>query len=122
MGVFSVFMLPSILKMGYSDRLLDSGRQTLDVAAERRQLTVMFCDLVDSTALSAQLDPEELREVVQSYQETCTAVIRRYEGHIAQHLNRTTQHWYTQAASCERSSCEMSAARSASTAAVTSGV
>jgi class 3 adenylate cyclase len=46
----------------------------------------MFCDLVGSTALSAQLDPEELREVVRAYQETCTNVIRRYDGHIAQHL------------------------------------
>src|SRR5713101_8414800 len=54
--------------------------------AERRQLTVMFCDLVGSTALSAQLDPEELREVVRAYQETCATVIRRYDGHIAQHL------------------------------------
>src|SRR4030095_2544066 len=43
--------------------------------AERRQLTVLFCDLVGSTALSGQLDPEELREVVRLYQETCTAVI-----------------------------------------------
>src|SRR5262249_3883055 len=55
-------------------------------AAERRQLTVLFCDLVGSTALSEQLDPEELREVVRAYQETCTVVIRRYDGHIAQHL------------------------------------
>jgi class 3 adenylate cyclase len=55
-------------------------------AAERRQLTVMFCDLVGSTALSAQLDPEELREVVRAYQETCATVIQRYDGHIAQHL------------------------------------
>jgi class 3 adenylate cyclase len=39
------------------------------VDAERRQLTVMFCDLVGSTALSARLDPEELREVVRAYQE-----------------------------------------------------
>src|SRR5262245_62923297 len=54
--------------------------------AERRQLTVMFCDLVGSTALSEQLDPEELREVVHAYQQTCTAVIQHYEGHIAQHL------------------------------------
>jgi len=54
--------------------------------AERRQLTVMFCDLVGSTALSAQLDPEELREVVGIYQETCTEVVRRYDGYIAQHL------------------------------------
>ena len=47
-------------------------------AAERRQLTVMFCDLVGSTALSARLDPEEYRAVVQTYQATCTAVIERY--------------------------------------------
>src|SRR5215472_18853631 len=40
--------------------------------AERRQLTVMFCDLVDSTKLSSQLDPEEYREVVRAYQSTCT--------------------------------------------------
>src|SRR6266568_9040328 len=51
--------------------------------AERRQLTVMFADLVGSTALSAQLDPEELREVVRDYQKGCAAVIRRFEGHIA---------------------------------------
>src|SRR5437867_7620525 len=54
--------------------------------AERRQLTVLFCDLVGSTALSAQLDPEELREVVRAYQETCAKVIARFEGHIAQYL------------------------------------
>ncbi|MBI3756848.1 MAG: AAA family ATPase [Deltaproteobacteria bacterium] len=54
--------------------------------AERRQLTVMFCDLVGSTALSEQLDPEELRDVVRTYQETCTVVIQRYDGYIAQHL------------------------------------
>jgi class 3 adenylate cyclase/predicted ATPase len=54
--------------------------------AERRQLTVLFCDLVDSTALASQLDPEEWREVVRAYQETCAIVIARYEGHIAQYL------------------------------------
>src|SRR4029453_4377949 len=54
--------------------------------AERRQLTVMFCDLVGSTVLSEQLDPEELREVVRAYQATCTAIIERYEGHGAQYL------------------------------------
>jgi TOMM system kinase/cyclase fusion protein len=54
--------------------------------AERRQLTVLFCDLVDSTVLASQLDPEELREVVRAYQETCAKVIVRYEGHIAQYL------------------------------------
>jgi predicted ATPase/class 3 adenylate cyclase len=54
--------------------------------AERRQLTVLFCDLVDSTALASQLDPEEWREVVRAYQETCAKVIARFEGHIAQYL------------------------------------
>ena len=54
--------------------------------AERRQLTVMFCDLVGSTDLSGKLDPEDLRDVVRAYQETAAEVIQRYEGHIAQYL------------------------------------
>jgi class 3 adenylate cyclase len=54
--------------------------------AERRQLTVLFCDLVDSTTLSRQLDPEDLRQVVRAYQEACAKVIARYEGHIPQYL------------------------------------
>src|SRR5262249_4767105 len=54
--------------------------------AERRQLTVLFCDLVDSTRLSSQLDPEEYREVVRAYQSACTEVIQRYDGHIVQLL------------------------------------
>ncbi len=82
----STFQVPGSQPSTPSPQTLDPRRQTLDSAAERRQLTVMFCDLVGSTALSAQLDPEELREVVRAYQETCTEVIRRYDGHIAQHL------------------------------------
>jgi TOMM system kinase/cyclase fusion protein len=54
--------------------------------AERRQLTVLFCDLVDSTGLARQLDPEDLREVVRAYQAACAKVIARFEGHIAQYL------------------------------------
>ena len=54
--------------------------------AERRQLTLMFCDLVDSTTLASQLDPEDLREVVRAYQAACAEVIQRYGGHIAQYL------------------------------------
>jgi class 3 adenylate cyclase len=54
--------------------------------AERRQLTVMFCDLVDSTKLSSQLDPEDYREVVRAYQLACTEVIQRFDGHVAQLL------------------------------------
>ena len=55
-------------------------------AAERRQLTVMFCDLVGSTALSQNLDPETLRELMRSYQHSCGAVIDKYDGHVAQYL------------------------------------
>src|SRR5205809_1105746 len=54
--------------------------------AERRQLTVMFCDLVDSTPLASQLDPEDLQEVVRAYQATCAEVIQRFDGYIAQYL------------------------------------
>jgi class 3 adenylate cyclase len=54
--------------------------------AERRQLTVLFCDLVGSTQLSSQLDPEDLRAVVRAYQEAAAEVIQSYEGHIAQYL------------------------------------
>jgi class 3 adenylate cyclase/predicted ATPase len=64
----------------------DVSQEDVAPEAERRQLTVMFCDLVDFTPLSEQLDPEDLREVVRAYQETCSKVIRRFEGHIAQHL------------------------------------
>ena len=54
--------------------------------AERRRLTVMFCDLVGSTKLSTRLDPEDLRDVVRSYHEECAAVLRPTGGHIAQYL------------------------------------
>jgi class 3 adenylate cyclase len=59
-------------------------RRTPDT--ERRQLTVMFCDLVDSTRLASQFDPEDWREVVRAYQETAAAIIQRFDGHIAQYL------------------------------------
>ena len=55
-------------------------------AANRRQLTVLFCDLVGSTELASRLDPEDLREVVLEYQSICAKVIARYDGHIAQYL------------------------------------
>jgi class 3 adenylate cyclase/tetratricopeptide (TPR) repeat protein len=54
--------------------------------AERRQLTVMFCDLVGSTALAERLDPEELRELMQAYRAAVGAVVARYEGQVAQYL------------------------------------
>ena len=67
-----------------SSRAHDSVRSSPE--AERRQLTVMFCDLVGSTDLSRQLDPEDLREVIRTYQETAAQVVEHYQGHIAQYL------------------------------------
>src|SRR5712691_11405411 len=67
----------------------DAGPRTPDLglsAGERRQLTVMFCDVVGSTALSARLDPEELREIIRAYRETCATVIRRFEGYLAKYI------------------------------------
>ncbi|MGH6917722.1 MAG: adenylate/guanylate cyclase domain-containing protein, partial [Geminicoccaceae bacterium] len=54
--------------------------------AERRQLTVMFVDLVGSTALSAQLDPEDMREVIRGYQNTVAGEITRFEGFVAKFM------------------------------------
>src|SRR2546426_2488943 len=77
-----------------SSRLLtpqtaDAGLRTPDsgpFSGERRQLTVMFCDLVGSTALSERLDPEELREVVHHYQVACEEVIQRLDGYVARYV------------------------------------
>jgi class 3 adenylate cyclase len=67
-----------------SDSTISRGRG--EPEAERRHLTVLFCDPVDATPLSAYLDPEELREVVRAYHAVCAEVIERFDGHIAQYL------------------------------------
>jgi class 3 adenylate cyclase/predicted ATPase len=54
--------------------------------AERRQLTVMFCDLAGSTELSQRLDPEDLREVNRAYQDACKMAIERYDGYVARYM------------------------------------
>jgi class 3 adenylate cyclase/predicted ATPase len=55
-------------------------------SAERRQLTVMFCDLVGSTALSSQLDPEDLREVIAAYHHAVSDVVRSFDGFVAKYM------------------------------------
>ena len=60
--------------------------RAVDAGAERRQVTVMFCDLVGSTELSQSLDPEDLREVMLAYQDACTAAIERFEGYVARYM------------------------------------
>jgi class 3 adenylate cyclase len=54
--------------------------------AERRQITVMFCDLVDSTKLAGSLDPEDFASVIRAYLQRCTVIIERYQGHVARYL------------------------------------
>ena len=54
--------------------------------AERRQLTVLFCDLVGSTELAARFDPEDMGRVIRAYQDTCTEVIERWGGHVAKYM------------------------------------
>jgi class 3 adenylate cyclase len=54
--------------------------------AERRQLTVMFCDLVGSTALSARLDPEDTRKLTRAYQDACSGAVARYDSFVAKFM------------------------------------
>ncbi len=61
----------------------DSNSQKATSEAEHRQLTVMFCDLADSTALSGRLDAEAYRDLILAYQEICTRCVERYEGYVA---------------------------------------
>ena len=71
---------------------LDGGVATLMPApvsqetAERRQVTVMFCDLVGSTALSGRMDPEDLREVIAVYHRCAAEIVRRFGGFVSQYL------------------------------------
>ena len=57
-----------------------------ETKAERRPLTVMFCDLVGSTALSSRLDPEDLREVIRTYQSCVANTIQQFDGFIARYV------------------------------------
>jgi class 3 adenylate cyclase len=63
-----------------------AGAEAGTPSVERRQLTVLFCDLVGSAALSRTLDPEDMRELLRAYQITVAGEIRRFDGHIAQFL------------------------------------
>src|SRR5262252_9364630 len=62
------------------------ARAATDKAAERRQLTVMFCDLVGSTALSARLDLEDMREIIGAYHRRVAGVIDQYDGFVAKYM------------------------------------
>jgi len=69
-----------------ADSPIESFQTAMASEAERRQLTVMFCDMVGSTELSVRLDPEEMRKVVNAFQDRCREVIERWEGHVARYM------------------------------------
>ena len=71
---------------GNVDHFEKGMAQTGTSSPERRQLTVMFCDLVDSTGLSQRIDPEDLSEIVHKYYEKCATIVRRHDGFLAQYL------------------------------------
>ena len=82
-------VLNAIAAMKSTDGADSGGKASNDHAdsgVERRQLTVMFCDLVGSTELSHRLDPEDPREIMRSYQDTVTRSVVRYGGHVAKYL------------------------------------
>ena len=71
---------------GIGDIKSRNGETRHSVRPERRQLTVMFCDLAGSTELSTLLDPEDMRHVLSEYQKVCAQVIHRFDGHVAKYL------------------------------------
>jgi len=77
-------VLAAIAELGKSD--MPAAGSTPRPEAERRQLTVMFVDLVGSTALSGQLDPEEMAEVIRRYQHAVAEEITRVDGHVAKFM------------------------------------
>jgi class 3 adenylate cyclase/tetratricopeptide (TPR) repeat protein len=81
-----VALLQPLLALRQAERPAAPAALAAVPEAERRQLTVMFCDLVGSTALSTGMDPEDLRDVIASYQSRCSASIRRYDGFVAKYM------------------------------------
>src|ERR1700681_3626447 len=82
-------ILKAVTNLGDADKASGAaslGPPSPEDAAERRQLTVMFCDLAGSTALSTRLDPEDMRQVIRAYQDACSGVIARYDGFIAKFM------------------------------------
>jgi class 3 adenylate cyclase/tetratricopeptide (TPR) repeat protein len=73
-------MLRAVAELDQAELIASSARRH---DAERRHLTIMFCDLVGSTALSARLDPEDMWEVIRAYRAACASVIAVYDGIIA---------------------------------------
>ena len=80
-------LLDAIAALGAAAPVTAAMRGELAPAhAERRQLTVMFCDLVGSTELSARLDPEDLREVIAAYHRAVAEIIAGFDGFVSRYM------------------------------------
>jgi predicted ATPase/class 3 adenylate cyclase len=79
-------LLRAIAEMNQAGRSGTSAAPAAQDAAERRQLTVMFCDLVGSTALSTELDPEDLRDIIGAYHRCCAATVESHGGFVAKYM------------------------------------
>jgi class 3 adenylate cyclase/predicted ATPase len=82
-------LLRAIQELGSTPPLspkLSPSEPKVEEVAERRQVTVMFSDLVGSTALAARLDPEDMREVIAAYHTSVAEAVRRFDGFVAQYL------------------------------------
>ena len=82
-----------VVALGHRKQLLDAinvlrrqGETPRGSGTERRHLTVLFCDIVDSTALSARLDPEDLASLIADYQRCCAAAAQRFDGFVARYV------------------------------------
>jgi len=75
-----------LLDVGRPERASESVSTPPRLQVERRQLTVMFCDLVGSTALSARFDPEDLREIVGSYHRAVADTVGIFGGFVAKYM------------------------------------
>jgi class 3 adenylate cyclase/tetratricopeptide (TPR) repeat protein len=78
--------LPATLAAPTRPRIVPLSGDLPPPEAERRHLTVLFCDLVDATTLAGHLDPEDYREIVRAYHQTCVEVLQRFDGYLAQYL------------------------------------
>jgi len=79
-------LLHAIAKMGVATDAEETSPAPVATAGERRQLTVMFCDMVGFTDLSTRVDPEDLQQIIRRYEDLCAACVTRYDGYVFQRL------------------------------------
>ena len=82
----AIAKLNPIVRLAKDENGAGAASETPAASGERRQVTVMFSDLVGSTALATRMDPEDLREVIGAYQKSVSDTVRRFGGHVAKYM------------------------------------